>query len=64
MTWKLDLVEDAGGKCELRGSGAVYQHVLVARSLLGGGHRSRDVVHVGDQRPLSQWDCQLDEIQA
>ena len=33
----LELVEDAGGECELRGSGAVDQHVLVARSLLGLG---------------------------
>src|SRR5207247_5766842 len=28
----LELVEDAGRECELRGSGAVDQHVLVARS--------------------------------
>ena len=31
---ELELVEDAGGKCELRDSGPVDQHVLVARSLL------------------------------
>src|SRR5437773_2170553 len=46
---ELELVEDAGGKCELGGSGAVNEHVLVARRLLGPGHRVRDVVHVGDQ---------------
>jgi len=51
---ELQLVEDAGGKCELRGSGPVDQHVLVARTLLGPSHRTRDVVHVGDQRPLPQ----------
>ena len=28
---QLQLVQDAGGKCELRGSGTVDQHVLVAR---------------------------------
>src|SRR4029450_10135728 len=28
---ELELVEDAGGKCELRRSGAVNQHVLVTR---------------------------------
>jgi hypothetical protein len=32
---KLELVEDAGGECELRGCGAVDKHVLVARSVLG-----------------------------
>jgi hypothetical protein len=35
----LDLVEEAGGGCELRGCGAMDQHVLVARGLLGPGHR-------------------------
>src|SRR5215218_3562374 len=49
---ELDLVEDTGSERELRGSGAVDQHVLVARSLLGLSRRTRDVVHVGDQRPL------------
>src|SRR5215218_7302158 len=49
-----ELVEDAGGKRELRGSGAVDQHVLAARSLPGLTHRSRDVVQVGNQRPVLQ----------
>src|SRR5215203_1614601 len=49
---ELDLVEDAGSERELRGSGAVDQHVLYARSLVGLGHRTRDVGHIGDQRPL------------
>ena len=48
----LDLVEDAGGERELRGSGAVDQHVLVARNLLGLGHRGPDVGHIVNQRPL------------
>jgi hypothetical protein len=30
----LELVEDAGGECELRRAGAVDEHVPVARSLL------------------------------
>jgi hypothetical protein len=51
---ELELVEDAGSKCELRGSGAMDQDVLVARGFLRLGHRGRDVVHVGDQRPLRQ----------
>ena len=50
----LELVEDAGSECELRGSGAVDKHVLVARSLLCLGHHGPDVVHVGNQRPLPQ----------
>jgi hypothetical protein len=56
---ELELVEDAGSECELGGSGAVDQHVLVARSLLGPGHRRRDVVDVGDQRPLRYVDAGL-----
>jgi hypothetical protein len=36
---ELELVEDAFSECELRGPGAVDQHVPVARSLLGLGHR-------------------------
>src|SRR5829696_3245870 len=56
---ELELVEDAGGKRELRGAGAVDQHVLVARSLLGSRHRSRDVVEVGDQRPPRDVDAGL-----
>jgi hypothetical protein len=56
---ELELVEDAGGERELRGSGAVDQHVLVSRSLLGLGHRGRDVVDVGDQRPLGDVDTRL-----
>src|SRR5919198_140806 len=48
----LDLVEDAGGERELRGSGAVDEHLLVARSLLGRSHRLLDVAHVRDQRPV------------
>jgi hypothetical protein len=32
---ELDLVEDACRECELRGSGTVDEHVLLARSLLG-----------------------------
>ena len=48
---ELDLVEDSGGERELRGSGAVDQHVPVARGPLGLRHRGRDVVHVGDERP-------------
>ena len=50
-----ELVEDAGSERELRGSGAVDQHVLVARSPLGLGHRGADIVHVGDQRPLPRF---------
>ena len=46
------LVEDAGGQCELCGPGAVHEHVLVARGLLGLAHRGRHVGHVGDQRPV------------
>jgi hypothetical protein len=38
---ELELVEDAGGKRELRRSGAVDQRVPVARSLLGLSYRSR-----------------------
>src|SRR5215207_2917098 len=49
----LELVENAGSERELCGSGAVDQHVVVARSLPGLGHRGPDVVHIGDQRPLS-----------
>src|SRR3954469_349937 len=56
---QLDLVEDARGKCQPRGSGAVDQHVLVARSLLGPSHRGRDVVQVGHQRPLRYVDAGL-----
>ena len=56
---ELELVEDAGGKRELRDSGPVDQHVHVARSLLGVGHRSRDVVDVGDERPLRDVDAGL-----
>jgi response regulator RpfG family c-di-GMP phosphodiesterase len=48
----LELVEDTGSECELCGSGAVDQDVLVARSPLGLGHRGSDVGHIGDQRPL------------
>ena len=48
----LELVEDAGSECQLRGSDAVDQHVLVARSPLGLGHRGPDVGDIGDQRPL------------
>jgi hypothetical protein len=44
--------ETGVGERELRGSGAVDQDVLVARSLLGLGHRGPDVGHIGDRRPL------------
>jgi hypothetical protein len=47
----LDLVEDAGRQRELGDPGAVDQHVLVTCGALGLGHRGRDVVRVGDQRP-------------
>src|SRR5215203_2142464 len=47
----LEFVEDAGSECELRGAGTVDQHVLVAGSLLGLGHRGSDVGHVAYQRP-------------
>jgi hypothetical protein len=47
----LELVEDAGSERELRGCGAVDQHVLVARSRLRLGHRGLDVVQIRDQRP-------------
>jgi hypothetical protein len=40
-------------------TGAVDEHVPVARRLLGLSHRARDVVHVGDQRPLAQVDAGL-----
>src|SRR5919107_1556181 len=47
----LELVEDAGGERELRGCGAVDQHVLLARGPPGLRHRGLDVAHVGDERP-------------
>src|SRR6266508_831733 len=56
---ELELVENARGECELRGGGAVDQHVLVARRLLGSSHRARHVVHVSDQRPLAHVDAGL-----
>jgi hypothetical protein len=56
---ELELVENASGECEPRGGGAVDQHVLVARSLLGLSHRARHVVHVSDQRPLAHVDAGL-----
>jgi hypothetical protein len=40
----LELVKDAGSERELRCSGAVDQHVLVAGSPLGLGHRGHNVV--------------------
>src|SRR5919198_3782883 len=49
---ELEFVEDAGGERELCDSGAVDQHVSLARGLFGLSHRARDVVHVSDQRPL------------
>src|SRR6266700_4044934 len=52
---ELDLVEHAGDKCELRGSGTVDQHVLRAGSVLGLSHCRRDVVYVCDQRPTRQF---------
>jgi hypothetical protein len=51
---ELELVEDAGGECELSGSGPVDEHVLFSGGLLGPSHRGRDVVHVGDQRHLRE----------
>ena len=56
---ELELVEDAGGERELRDRGAVDQHVPVAGGALGLGHRGRDVVHIGDQRPLADVDAGL-----
>src|SRR4029450_118274 len=56
---ELELVEDAGGERELRGSGTVDEHVPVARSLLGPGHRGRHVVHVRNQWPLRSADAGL-----
>ena len=56
---ELELVEDAGGQSELRGCGAVDQHVLVARRVLGLSHRARHVIHVCDQRPLADVDAGL-----
>jgi hypothetical protein len=56
---ELEFVEDAGGECELRRSGAVNQHVLITRSLLGPRHPGPDVGHVGDQRPLRRIDSRL-----
>ncbi len=52
-------LEEAGVECELSGSGAVDEHVLVACRLLGLRHRSRDVVHVRDQGPLRYVDARL-----
>src|SRR3954469_24715952 len=48
----LELVEDAGGQRELRGSCAVNENVPVARCSLCLGHGGSDVVYVGDERPL------------
>src|SRR4029453_9564396 len=56
---ELELVEDPGSERELRGCGAVDQHVLAARSLLRPGDRGLDVGHVGDQWPLSDVDARL-----
>src|SRR5919109_1861101 len=56
---ELHLVEEPGGECELGDCGAVDEHVLVARGLLGLGHRDFDVRHVGDQRPLTDVDAGL-----
>src|SRR5215208_6317715 len=55
----LELVEDAGRERELRGCSALDQHVLVARSPLGLGHRGPDVLHIGDERPLPRVDAGL-----
>jgi hypothetical protein len=52
MRWIPSSSSDAGSECELRGSDAVDQHVLVARGPLGLGHRRPDVGHMGNQRPL------------
>src|SRR5262245_56013399 len=51
---ELKLIEYAGGKCKLRGSGAVDEHVLVTRGLFGPSHCSRDVSHVGNQGHLRE----------
>lgn len=55
----LELVEDAGRERKLGDCGAVNKHVLVARSLLGLGHRGFEVGHVGDERPLADVDAGL-----
>lgn len=47
----LELVEH-GGECELRGSGAMDQYVLLTGRLLGLGHRGLDVGDVRNQWPL------------
>ena len=41
---ELELVEDAGGKCEPRDCGAVDQRVPLARGLLAGAEPARGVV--------------------
>src|SRR5438046_10458900 len=56
---ELELVEETGSERELGGSGAVNQHVILARRALGLGHRALDVVHISDQRPLAHVDARL-----
>src|SRR4051812_31052429 len=54
---KLQLVQDAGRQSEPRDAGAVDEHVLVARGVLGPGHCGADVVDICDQRPLGYVDA-------
>jgi hypothetical protein len=55
----LELVEEAGHDGELRDSGALDKHVPEVRGPLGLGQRDRDVIHVGDVRPVADIDAGL-----
>lgn len=50
---EFELVEDAGSEHQPCGPGALDEHVVVARGLLGLGHGLLDVAHIGNQRPLA-----------
>jgi hypothetical protein len=56
---ELEFVEDAGGRCELGGSGAVDEHVLVGRRLLGLVIAVVMSLTLGDERPLRYVDAGL-----
>jgi dihydrofolate reductase len=51
---QLDPVEDASGQRERSGCDAVHEHGLVARRLSGLSHRTRNIVHVGNERPAPE----------
>jgi hypothetical protein len=56
---ELELVQHAGGEREPGNTGAVHEHVPVARRFLRSGHRGRDVAHVADERPARDVDAGL-----